>query len=55
LLTVSNCDNTTSAIVKPTASGTAQVVPIVGGLKLDIANNAVASAKGKIRLHWSKF
>lgn len=51
-LTVSDCSNSTSAIKRPTASGTAQAVPVWGGLKLDIANNSEASAKGKIRLIW---
>ncbi len=51
-LTVSDCDNATSAIAKPTVSGSAQAVPVWGGLKLDIANNSVASASGKIRLFW---
>lgn len=51
-ITVGDCDNATSAIVKPTASGTAQAVPVWGGLKLDIANNTQAAATGKIRLFW---
>jgi hypothetical protein len=54
LITVPNCDNATTEVVKPTATGTAQTVPVWGRLLLDIANNSVASAKGKIRLFWSK-
>lgn len=50
--TVSDCDNATTVFTKPTASGTAQMVPVWGGLKLDIANNSQAAAKGKIRLYW---
>ncbi len=53
-MTVSNCDNATTATVKPTVSGSAQQVPVWGNLLLDIANNSVNSATGKIRLFWSK-
>lgn len=51
-MTVSDCSNATTAMVKPTVSGTAQAVPVSGGLKLDIANNSVNSAKGVIRLFY---
>jgi len=51
-ITVSDRSATATEVAKPTVSGTAQMVPVWGGLKLDIANNAVHSATGKIVLYW---
>lgn len=51
-ITVSDRSATATEFVKPTASGSAQTVPVWGKLLLDISNNSAASATGRIRLYW---
>lgn len=51
-ITVSDRSATATEFTKPTASGSAQAVPVWGRLLLDISNNSEASATGRIRLYW---